>query len=118
MPPVPGSSLAAWNRMPRRNHCVSSLVERWSSPTARVGTQSRRRLPGSRRGARIHESPAEWKITQRRRRDMRKLRIFEHSSLDGVIEMPDGLEGGDFPYGDWTARYRSPAGGQALAEMY
>ena len=31
-----GSSLAAWNRQPRRNHCVSSLVERWSSATGRT----------------------------------------------------------------------------------
>jgi dihydrofolate reductase len=49
---------------------------------------------------------------------MRKLRVFEHISLDGVIEVPDGLGDGDSPYGDWTARYRSPAGAQALAERY
>jgi dihydrofolate reductase len=49
---------------------------------------------------------------------MRKLRIFEHISLDGVIQMPDGLDDGDFPYGDWTASYRSPAGAQKLAERY
>lgn len=35
----------------------------------------------------------------------RKLRIFEHISLDGVIEHEDGYE-----YGAWTAPYRSPAG--------
>lgn len=36
---------------------------------------------------------------------MRKLRIFEHISLDGVIEHDDG-----YAYGAWTAPYRSPAG--------
>jgi dihydrofolate reductase len=42
---------------------------------------------------------------------MRKIRIFEHISLDGVIELPGGPgEAGEFPYGDWTAPYRSPAG--------
>lgn len=42
---------------------------------------------------------------------MRKLRIFEHISLDGVIQTSSGPgENGDFPYGDWTAPYRSPAG--------
>jgi dihydrofolate reductase len=42
---------------------------------------------------------------------MRKLRIFEHISLDGVIQTSSGPgEDGDFPYGDWTAPYRSPAG--------
>ncbi len=49
---------------------------------------------------------------------MRKVRIFEHSSLDGVMEMPDGLGDGAYPYGDWTAAYRKPAGAQALAEKY
>ena len=42
---------------------------------------------------------------------MRKIRIFEHISLDGVIQVSAGPgEDGDFPYGDWTAPYRSPAG--------
>jgi len=36
---------------------------------------------------------------------MRKIRIFEHISLDGVIEHDDGYE-----YGAWTAPYRSPEG--------
>jgi dihydrofolate reductase len=44
---------------------------------------------------------------------MRKIRIFEHISLDGVIQ-PDG--DGDFANGGWQAPYRSPAGAAALAE--
>jgi len=36
---------------------------------------------------------------------MRKIRIFEHISLDGVIEHE-----GDYTYGAWTAPYRSPTG--------
>lgn len=36
---------------------------------------------------------------------MRKIRIFEHTSLDGVIEHDDG-----YAYGQWTTPYRSPAG--------
>jgi len=35
----------------------------------------------------------------------RKVRFFEHISLDGVIEHEDG-----YAYGAWTAPYRSPAG--------
>lgn len=46
---------------------------------------------------------------------MRKLRIFEHISLDGVIQN-GGDKDGDFPYGDWTVPHRSPAGAQAVAE--
>lgn len=42
---------------------------------------------------------------------MRKLKIIEHISLDGVIEVGTGTgAGGGFPYGDWTAPYRSPSG--------
>jgi dihydrofolate reductase len=39
---------------------------------------------------------------------MRKLKIIEHISLDGVIQVSG--EDGDFPHGDWTAPYRTPAG--------
>lgn len=43
---------------------------------------------------------------------MRKIRIFEHISLDGVIEQEDG-----YAYGAWTTPYRSPAGLQMLMEI-
>ena len=42
---------------------------------------------------------------------MRKLKIMEHISLDGVIQS-SGEDG--FPYSDWTAPYRTPAGRDAL----
>jgi serine phosphatase RsbU (regulator of sigma subunit) len=48
---------------------------------------------------------------------MRKLKIIEHISLDGVIQITSGPED-DFPYGDWTAPFRSPAGLQIVTEMY
>ncbi|WP_353719880.1 dihydrofolate reductase family protein [Dyadobacter sp. 676] len=44
---------------------------------------------------------------------MRKIRIFEHISLDGVIE-----HDGDYAYGAWTTPYRSPAGAAMLLEAY
>lgn len=34
---------------------------------------------------------------------MRKLRIFEHMSLDGVIEARGSGETDGYPYGDWVA---------------
>ena len=40
---------------------------------------------------------------------MRKLKIIEHISLDGVIQAGGDADGG-FSYGDWSAPYRSPAG--------
>ncbi len=47
---------------------------------------------------------------------MRKLRIVEHISLDGVIQ--HSADGGDFPYSDWTAPYRSPEGREAMLAAY
>ena len=35
---------------------------------------------------------------------MRKLKIIEHTSLDGVMQV-SGEDGG-FPYGEWTVPYR------------
>ena len=43
---------------------------------------------------------------------MRKLKVIEHISLDGVIQ--HSADDGDFPYGDWTAPYRTPAGRDAV----
>jgi dihydrofolate reductase len=43
---------------------------------------------------------------------MRKLKIIEHISLDGVIQVSG--EDGAFPYADWTAPYRTPAGRDAM----
>jgi hypothetical protein len=42
---------------------------------------------------------------------MRKLKIIEHISLDGVIQA-SGED--DFPYADWTVPYRTPAGRDEL----
>lgn len=47
---------------------------------------------------------------------MRKLRIIEHISLDGVIQHSD--DGDGFPCADWTAPYRSPAGRDAMLAAY
>lgn len=44
---------------------------------------------------------------------MRKIRIMEHISLDGVIQHENG-EG--FAHGNWTAPYRTPAGLEAVIE--
>ena len=47
---------------------------------------------------------------------MRKLTITEHISLDGVIQ--HSADDGDFPYSDWTAPYRTPAGREAILAAY
>lgn len=44
---------------------------------------------------------------------MRKIKIFEHISLDGVIEHDENYE-----YGAWTAPYRTPTGLASLLEAY
>ncbi len=47
---------------------------------------------------------------------MRKLRIIEHISLDGVIQ--HSADDGAFPYSDWTVPYRTPAGRDAMLAAY
>lgn len=47
---------------------------------------------------------------------MRRLRIFEHISLDGVIQ--HSADGDDFPCSDWTAPYRTAAGRDAILAEY
>jgi hypothetical protein len=47
---------------------------------------------------------------------MRELKIMEHISLDGVIQ--HSSDDGDFPYSDWTAPYRTPAGRDAILAAY
>ena len=43
---------------------------------------------------------------------MRKLKIIEHISLDGVIQ--HSADDDDFPYSDWSAPFRTPAGREAV----
>jgi dihydrofolate reductase len=47
---------------------------------------------------------------------MRKLRIIEHTSLDGVIQ--HSKDDGKFPYSDWTVPYRTPVGRDAVLAAY
>ena len=50
---------------------------------------------------------------------MRKIRIFEHISLDGVISPGNPGEYSDeFANGGWSAPYRSPGGLATLLEAY
>jgi len=47
---------------------------------------------------------------------LRKLKLIEHISLDGVIQVTG--DGGDFPYGDWKGPYRTPAGADAILAAF
>ena len=52
---------------------------------------------------------------------MRKIRIIEHISLDGVIQAPGGPEedaGGGFKYGGWSAPHHDPEVGKAIVEAH
>jgi dihydrofolate reductase len=50
---------------------------------------------------------------------MRKIRIIEHISLDGVIQAPGGPnEDGNYPYGGWAAPHADPAGGEAIVAAH
>jgi dihydrofolate reductase len=46
---------------------------------------------------------------------MRKLKIIEHISLDGVVQAPGGPnEDGDYPHGGWAVPHFDPAVGEAI----
>jgi dihydrofolate reductase len=47
---------------------------------------------------------------------MRRIRIFEHISLDGVIQ--SSADENNFPYADWSGPYRTPAGREKVLAMY
>jgi dihydrofolate reductase len=50
---------------------------------------------------------------------MRKIRIIEHISLDGVIQAPGGPEeDGDYPYGGWAPPHADPAAGEAIVAAH
>ena len=50
---------------------------------------------------------------------MRKIRIIEHISLDGVIQAPRGSkEDGEYPYGGWSAPYSDPELGKAIGAAH
>jgi dihydrofolate reductase len=50
---------------------------------------------------------------------MRKIRIIEHISLDGVIQAPGGpKEDGDYPYGGWAVPHADPAVGEAIVAAH
>jgi dihydrofolate reductase len=57
------------------------------------------------------------KIKTPKRRDMKKIKIIEHISLDGVIQAPGGPnEDGDYPYGGWAAPHSDPAAAEAIVK--
>jgi dihydrofolate reductase len=60
------------------------------------------------------QEPAKTSSVSHGDSQLRKLKIFEHISLDGVIQVRGSGEDGDYPYGDWTAPYRTPAGSDVV----
>ena len=47
---------------------------------------------------------------------MRKLRIIEHISLDGVMQ--HSADDDNFPYAEWTTPYRTPAGRDLVTAVH
>jgi dihydrofolate reductase len=47
---------------------------------------------------------------------MRKIRVFAHISLDGVVSPGARGEDSEYAQGGWTAPYRNPAGAALVAE--
>jgi dihydrofolate reductase len=55
-------------------------------------------------------------VTENSETQMRKLKIIEHISLDGVIQ--HSTDENNFPYGEWTVPWRTPAGREAMLAAY
>jgi dihydrofolate reductase len=52
---------------------------------------------------------------------MRKIRIIEHITLDGVIQAPGGRKedtNGGFAYGGWSVPHDAPEGGEAIVAAH
>jgi len=49
---------------------------------------------------------------------MRKIKIMEHISLDGVMQHSSGPGEAPFPYDNWTTPYRTPAGLEMTLAAY
>jgi dihydrofolate reductase len=49
---------------------------------------------------------------------MRKIKISEHISLDGVIQPGGPNENSEYSHGGWTAPYRTPEGAALVAAAY
>lgn len=49
---------------------------------------------------------------------MRKIRIAQHISLDGIIQPGGPDEDSDYAHGGWTAPYRTAEGAAATAQAY
>jgi dihydrofolate reductase len=48
---------------------------------------------------------------------MRKIKIIEHITLDGIIQAPGGPgEDGDYPYGGWAGPHADHGGGEAIVK--
>jgi dihydrofolate reductase len=63
----------------------------------------------------LFTAPAAGKRTLFEGGAMRKIRIIEHISLDGVIQAPGGPnEDGDYPHGGWSVPHFDPAVGEAI----
>src|SRR5215470_12223762 len=50
---------------------------------------------------------------------MRKIKIIEHITLDGVVQAPGGpKEDPGYPYGGWATPHNAPEGGEAIVAAH
>ncbi|HEY2473179.1 MAG TPA: dihydrofolate reductase family protein [Candidatus Cybelea sp.] len=49
---------------------------------------------------------------------MRKIRVIEQISLDGVVQGPGGPNEDDYPYGGWAVPHSDPAVGEAIGAAH
>jgi dihydrofolate reductase len=92
---------------------------------ARTPSPAGRRARSARFSARTPHRNSVYRACRRRAKThiqgdrMRKIRIIEHISLDGVIQAPGGpKEDPGYPYGGWAAPHDGPEGGEAIVAAH
>src|SRR5215207_10049511 len=105
--PAEARQAGARHRRPWRRHLSRWAGRGGDEPVYVRRSGGRNRRPGDTTVARVVQRTL-LDADRAEQHLMRTLKIIEHMSLDGVMQ--NSRDDTDFPYGDWTASHRTPAG--------
>ena len=108
--------LPIWTRRSRGRARAPSPAMRWARCASFFSSRTRREQRNSLTAAALVRAACARKPVSKETA-MRKIKIMEHITLDGVIQAPGGPdEDGDYPYGGWAGPHADPDGGAAIVE--
>src|SRR5215471_14048959 len=100
--------------------CLASFARHGRAPRIQSFNCHRHAFPLLAKEARSG-APHHLLLTVNKGDVMRKIRIIEHISLDGVIQAPGGPKedtSSGFKYGGWSAPHDDPEGGAAIVAAH